>query len=175
MADINTATRLLGVIDKAIEEGTKSGAGIDVTYGQVFGLTSGLEASVYLAGARELSSDDIEAIEPSQGFRVPAHLTVAASDYVRVALDSRGHRWVEEVIPTTPYPKITLDVERGQLLAGDGLTPPVPVVSSGGVPTTSYYKPVGANNPAAVTTDGQPEWTPLATADGDIVMVKVLI
>lgn len=124
MSDINTATRLISVIDGAIERGTKSGANIEVTYGQVFGLTGGMEASVYLAGSRELSESDGGVPEPSEGFRVPAHLTVAASDYVRVAIDQRGHRWIDEVIPTSEYPKITLDVERGEILTGDGTVPP---------------------------------------------------
>lgn len=266
MPDQNTATRLLSVIDGAIEKGTRSGAGIEVTYGQVFGLTGGMEASVYLAGARELSESEGGDPEPSEGYRVPAHFAVHSSDYVRVAIDSRGHRWIEEVIPTTPYPKISIDVEGGDILVGDGTVAPIPAGVGGGTISsvvvkedgvnklvgataldfttgldasdagsgraviavdpseiklddlgtpddntdlnvsmsrhglmpkgtgatdtfyrsdgtqaavvalpTSYYKPVGANYPGAITTDGTPEWLPLATSDGDIVMVEILL
>lgn len=177
MTDLNTATRLISVIDGAIEKGTKSGANIEVTYGQVFGLTGGMEASVYLAGSRELAESDGGDAQPSEGFRVPAHLTVFASDYVRVAIDQRGHRWIEEVIPTTAYPTVSIDVVRGEILKGDGTVAPTPWGGDGGGggSPTAYYKPVGANNPAAVTTNGQPQWVPLATADGDIVMVEILL
>lgn len=127
----NDATRLLSVIQSTIDKNTKSGAGIEVTYGQVFGLSDG-EASVYLAGSRELALSEGIVAEPDSGFRVPSHLAVAASDYVRVSIDSRGHRWVDEVLPDSLYAKLVMDVNRGTILLGSGsATPDVNLYRSG--------------------------------------------
>lgn len=174
--DHNTATRLLGVVKGAVKGATKSGANIEITYGQVFGLTGGMQASVYLAGARELSSGDGGVPEPSEGFRIPAHLTVAASDYVRVSMDDRGHRWIEEVFPTSEYPQISIDVERGYLLAGDGTVPPTPVTfGGGGGGLTTMWTPIGASSPHLVTTTGEAVFVNLTTEDGQPIMGQIVI
>ncbi len=102
MGETNTATRLLGVISDKIDNSTKSGAHIEVTYGQVFGLTGPAEASVYLAGSRQLAEDDGGVPEPSEGFRVPGDIYVKPNDYVRVSMDKRGHRWIDEVFLNDP-------------------------------------------------------------------------
>lgn len=98
---MSDSDRILNVINTQIDKRIKSGAKIDITYGQVYGLTaggsSGYTASVYLAGSRELALSVGEPVTPSEGFRVPTHLFVAASDYVRVSMDDRGHRWIDEV------------------------------------------------------------------------------
>lgn len=93
----NEATRLLGVIDRMVEQRTKSGANIEVTYGQVFGV-QGTVASVYLAGSRELAESDGGIPEPSDGFRIPGYLRIVPGDYVRVSMDVRGHRWIDEYL-----------------------------------------------------------------------------
>ena len=90
------AQRILDAIDGRITKTTKSGAGIEVTYGQVYDITDGL-ASVYIIGSRELAESSGGVAEPSPDFRIPTHLTVAVSDHVRVSMDDRGDRWVDEV------------------------------------------------------------------------------
>ena len=175
--DHNTATRLLTVIKGAVSQSTKSGANIEITYGQVFGLTGGMQASVYLAGARELSVSDGGTPEPSEGFRIPAHLTVAASDYVRVAMDDRGHRWIEEVLPTSVYPKVSIDLERGYFLGGDGTVPPTPISfgGGGGGGPVVYWSPVGVSSPNLVTTTGEAVYVPLTTRDGQPIMTRLTV
>lgn len=117
----NDATRLLGVINNLVEQKTKSGAHIEVTYGQVFQL-SGSMASVYLAGSRELALADSGVPEPSEDFRVPAWMGLAASDYVRVSMDARGHRWIDEQLPTTAVGKVRINSASGVIEFGDGAT-----------------------------------------------------
>lgn len=123
MAGQSEAQRIIDVMKGIVDNTTKSGANIEVTYGQVAAVT-GREASVYLAGARELTISDGGTPEASEDYRIPSHLTVAANDYVRVSIDARGHRWIEEVFPSTSYPKISIDVERGRINFGTGATAP---------------------------------------------------
>lgn len=95
------ATRLLQVIDQSVQKGTASGAGIEVTYGQVYDIVDGF-ASVYIVGSRELAVSDGGVAEPSPDFRIPSHLTVAPEDHVRVSMDRRGDRWIDEVLAEQP-------------------------------------------------------------------------
>ena len=87
-------------MNKQIDKATKSGARIDVTYGQVYAVGSGY-ASIYIAGSRELAALEGEVAIPSEYFRVPPLFDVAASDYVRVSIDDRGHRWIDEILGPT--------------------------------------------------------------------------
>ena len=119
---LNDATRLVNVISKNIDKSVKSGAGIELTYAQVYEV-SGQECSVYLAGSREIATAMGEVIEPLQGFRIPGLFLVHAEDHVRVSIDSRGHRWVEDVIPLV-YPRLAIDPNNGGIFTGDGITAP---------------------------------------------------
>lgn len=183
------ATRVLQVVDKLVEGRTKSGAGIDVTYGQVFGLSAdGREASVYLAGSRELALSDGGVPEPSDGFRVPSQHMLFASDYVRVAIDVRGHRWIEEYIPSSPYSKVAIDHKNGRIAFGDGTVLPTNFLSLAGgefgltsqirvVRTTStqdaFYAMIATDTYARYTVraDGQLSWGP-GNAVPDISMSR---
>lgn len=148
--DFNQATRILGVIDQQIKKGTRSGAGIDVTYGQVFGVQDGY-ASVYIAGSRELAALSGEVAIPSDYFRVPAFLSVAASDYVRVSIDSRGHRWIDEVLGLT---KINaLEIEVGGQISGAS-------VAVTGAVTGSSATIGGAVNAEQYQLNGRNAWLP---------------
>jgi hypothetical protein len=95
------ATRIIQAIDGRIEGNTKSGARIEVTYGQVHDIVGDV-ASVYIVGTRELATTAGETPEPSTDFRIPTHLVVAEGDHVRVSMDDRGDRWVDEVFATQP-------------------------------------------------------------------------
>ncbi len=125
------ATRILGVMKDVIEQNTKSAAGVEITYGQVASV-SGREALVYLAGARELAISDGGTPEASEEYRIPSHMYVAANDFVRVSIDSRGHRWIDEVISSTTHPKLAIDIERGIIKMGDGTADPITVLTRTG-------------------------------------------
>lgn len=125
MVDLNSATRMLEVIGQEVQKNTKSGAGIELTYGQVFGIDApNGAASVYLAGSRELAASDGGVPEPSDDFRLPSFLNINASDYVRVSMDDRGHRWIEDVLPVSLYSKVSLDPTNGKIMWGDGTATP---------------------------------------------------
>jgi hypothetical protein len=95
------ASRIISAIETKIDQKMRSGARIELTYGQVYEV-HGAECSVYLVGSRELAESDGGVAEPSTGFRVPTHLTARTNDYVRVSMDERGDRWVEEVFADQP-------------------------------------------------------------------------
>lgn len=124
-----------------------------MTYGQVYdiqsGGSSGYYASVYLAGSRELALSAGITAEPSDYFRVPTHLTVSPDDHVRVSIDTRGHKWIDEVFADQP---------------GGG---------SSGSTDTGMWVPVTVNHPGIVTTDGLAVYVPLTTVEGDAIMAKV--
>ena len=86
---LNEATRLIKVMGEIVHAETKSGANIEVTYGEIFELSEG-EASVYLVGSRELTETDGGVPSPSEGFRVPKWMFLNDGDWVRVSLDDRG-------------------------------------------------------------------------------------
>jgi hypothetical protein len=96
------AGRLLAIMDERINKRVRSAAGVEITYGQVYDVV-GNKASVYLHGSRELSSSTGEISHPIEDFRIPTHLLVEASDYVRVSMDIRGHRWIDENLSRSPY------------------------------------------------------------------------
>lgn len=118
MTDLNSGTRFVAVIGEAIRQNTKSGANIEQTYGQVASV-QGADCSIYLAGSRELALSEGEIPEPSEGYRVPAYMAVRINDFVRVSIDARGHRWVEEVFPANQS-RLSMDVNSGQILVGGG-------------------------------------------------------
>jgi hypothetical protein len=160
----NEATRILRVVESAVAQRTRSGANIEQTYGQVFGI-SGQTASVYLAGSRELAESDGGVPEPSDGYRIPSDLFIQPDDYVRVSIDARGHRWVEEVLPTEDYPSLSLDPVRGRLMLGDGTSPPTdgqegqnPTVKDDGslaytFPTDMLFVPFVVNDPSGTVSN----------------------
>lgn len=110
------ATRFVNVIDSRIDKAIGRGTVLEVTYGDVQAV-SGRTAAVYIGG-------DTNA---SDGFRVPGWMTVNVGDRVRVSIDARGYRRIEEVLPTTTGPKLSWDVENGKLLWGDGTVEPTDV------------------------------------------------
>lgn len=109
----NEATRFVSVIDNRIGRRLGRGTVLEITYGDV-STVSGRTASVLIGG------DDNE----SQGFRIPSGLRIEPGDRVRVAIDPRGFRYVEEVLAPTNHSKMVLDAVRGQLLIGDGSAEP---------------------------------------------------
>ena len=129
---LNDASRIISVIQKIVDSKIKSGAGIEVTYGQVFATSSAYqECSVYLAGSREIAETYGELAIPTEGFRYPTLLTPYAGDYVKVSIDNRGHKWIEDIIPVN-YPKVSISPATGGLLLGDGSAPPEPADWGGG-------------------------------------------
>lgn len=147
----NDATRILAVIDSQIKKLTRSGAKIDVTYGQVAGV-SGQEASVYIAGSRELAISAGETPEPSEGFRIPSHFLVGSGNYVRVSIDERGHRWIDEVLPTTTYAKVAIDQANGQILTGDGTAEPSTPLGTSAAPTFTRVRITGTDDVTLTST-----------------------
>ena len=88
----NDAYRIIkNVIDERIAVLTKSGAGIEVTWGTVASLDAGATCSVYLPG---------ETI-PSSGFRLENGIQPNLLDPVRVSIDKRGNRWVDAVLSSS--------------------------------------------------------------------------
>lgn len=142
--DFNQATRILGVMDQQIRKGTKSGARIDVTYGQVYGVSGGY-ASVYIAGSRELAALTGEVAIPSDYFRIPTILDVAASDYVRISIDDRGHRWIDEVLGPTKINALSIAVG-GQITAAS--------VAASGAVTAGSVAATGAVTAGSVAATG---------------------
>lgn len=118
---LNDATRVLGVIDQRIEQNT--GSNITQTYGQVASV-NGEEATVWLAGSRELAVETGETAEPLDAVRIPAWMIVHVDDFCRLALVADGGAWIEEIIPRAPYARMALDITEGQIQLGDGLNAP---------------------------------------------------
>lgn len=113
----NDAYRVIkNVIDERINALTKSGAGIEVTWGTVAEITSPYTCSVYLFG---------ESL-PSEGFRLENGLKPNYLDPVRVSIDKRGNRWVDAILTdsTLPHNKLEIDVRDGEIRIGDGTVPP---------------------------------------------------
>lgn len=109
----NEATRFISVIDYRIERALGRGTVLEITYGDV-DVVNDRYASVFIGG-------DTTA---SEGFRIPSGLRVESGDRVRVVIDPRGDRYVEEVLAPTTYAKALLDPVRGEVLLGDGSTAP---------------------------------------------------
>lgn len=116
---LNEATRLVSVMDQRIAKATKVGATVETTWGEVAGVSAdGKFASAYLYG---------EESEYSANFRVPAPLAVSVGDKVKVAWNSRGERWIEQVLNTADYAKVAINPGTGEILVGDGTVPPEPL------------------------------------------------
>jgi len=112
------AQRAVNVIQSIVDSSTNNGAKFNYTPGIIeesFG-------SGYFASAYVRIDDYIEDVD------IPAGMNVAAGDYVMIAETGTGNGWIEYVLPTNDYSKLALDFERRQILSGDGLTPPVPVI-----------------------------------------------
>jgi microcystin-dependent protein len=113
----NDASRVIDVIDGRISRNTQSGAGVEYTFGTIF-LNSGSYASAYLYG-------ETDPTKASAYFALPNGLYPAAGDAVRVGMDkARGTRFIDQVFPKTPYPKIAWDLTGGRILVGDGSSAP---------------------------------------------------
>lgn len=120
----NDAYGIIEVIRKAIGQETKSGAKIEYSYGEIVDASSGYIVSAYLNGNYDSVSED---------FRVPGHLHVNTGDYAMFATDhGRGSKWIVEVLPTSLYAKIAMDINSGEILTGDGAGPPSTVFEGGG-------------------------------------------
>lgn len=113
------------VIDERIRTLTKSGAGIDYTWGTVAELSSPYECSVYLFGENL----------PSAGFKIENGIKPNLLDPVRVAIDKRGNRWIEAVYPdaTNAFSKFELDIKGALIRTGDGTVAPVARVGPTGL------------------------------------------
>ena len=128
---LNDAGRVITVVRGIIEENTESGAGIEVTYGQVDSIDANGDLLIYLAGSREMAEAEGDTADPSEGFRIHPLLHVEPDDIVRVSIDRRGHRWVDEVLLQTAYPRFQVDVNTGKVYVGDGTTVPLPAEEPG--------------------------------------------
>lgn len=136
----NDAYRVIkNVIDERISALTKSGAGIEVTWGTIAEVTSPYTCSVYLYG---------EAL-PSEGFRIENGIQPNLLDPVRVSIDKRGNRWIDAVMSdaSVAYPKLEIDVRNGEIRYGDGTTPATPPVTASSVPTGAIVPYGGATAP----------------------------
>ena len=117
--EANDASRIIGVIDNRIARKTGSLASTETTWGEVCGVTDdGKYCSAYLYGDTE---------NPSQDFRVPMDLAVNIGDKVKVAWNERGERWVYDVAIASPYKKVAINPNTGEILQGDGTVPPTPL------------------------------------------------
>lgn len=118
----NDAYRVIAnVIDERIKSLTRSGAGIEVTWGTVAAISSPYTCSVYLLGETPASD----------GFRIENGIKPNVLDPVRVSIDKRGNRWIDAVLgdSTLAYPKLEIDVRAGQIRAGTGLVPPADIIA----------------------------------------------
>lgn len=124
----NDAYRIIkNVIDERITTLTKSGAGIEVTWGTVAGIDNPPNTcSVYLPG---------ETI-PSTGFRLENGIMPNLLDPVRVSIDKRGNRWVDAILNSgsTAYAKMEIDPRDGQIRVGNGTSAPQPLVTQADLP-----------------------------------------
>jgi hypothetical protein len=115
----NDAYRIIkNVIDERIHALTRSGAGIEVTWGTVAEVSSPYSASVYLLGEGQ----------PSGEFRLENGLMPNLLDPVRVNIDKRGNRWIDAILndSTTAFNKLEIDPRGGELRLGDGTVAPAP-------------------------------------------------
>lgn len=111
----NEATRIVSIIDNRIRRALGRGTVLEHTYGEVYQVqTSAHTCSVYIGGDTN----------PSEGFRIPAGMRILGGDRVRVAIDPRGDRWVEEQILATTWPTMLFDPIRGALYTGSGASDP---------------------------------------------------
>lgn len=148
----NEATRFISVIDYRIGKALGRGTVLEITYGDV-DIVTGREVSVFIGGDTN----------PSDGFRVPSGLHVVAGDRVRVAIDPRGYRYVEEVLAPTSYAKAAIDPVRGYILFGDGTVAPSDGIYrvSAGVLGTDADLTAGAISGSSLVVSGLIESTTL--------------
>lgn len=140
---INEATRFINVIDYRIAKSLGRGTVVERTYGDV-NAVSGTTASVFIGG-------DINA---SEGFRIPSGLHVETGDRVRVTIDPRGYRYIEEVLAPTTVSKLESDPVRGRILLGDGTNPPDTTISRSAPGTVSVDGDVVIEGTAIIGPDG---------------------
>lgn len=124
---LNDASRIIDVIDNRISKNIRSGAKVEMTWGEVVSVSADNKtASAYLYG-------ETDSAYASDGFRIPDTMYLTIGDKVKVAMDySTGERWIEEVNVPTAYKKIAVSPTTGAILTGDGTVPPV---AFSGVPT----------------------------------------
>jgi hypothetical protein len=115
------ADRIKKSIERVVADATKNGAKIQHKYGTVAAI-AGAYADVYLDGDIEYASEE---------FRIPAHSAIHVGSPVRVAIPTDGNKYIEEVLPTTMYPKIAIDQEDGVIYTGDGTVAPATPLSTG--------------------------------------------
>lgn len=119
----NDAYRVIkNVIDERISMLTKSGAGIEVTWGTVASIDDAATCSVYL----------LDEGVPSSGFRLENGIKPNLLDPVRVSIDKRGNRWIDAILNdgSTAFPKMEIDPRSGEVRLGDGTVAPTPVVTT---------------------------------------------
>lgn len=132
----NDAYRVINnVIDERIRSLTKSGAGIEYTWGTVASIDSNTTCSVTLFG---------DAV-PSGEFRLNNGLMPSVGDPVMVAIDKRGNRWLDSILSSSEatYNKLEIDVRNGEIRTGDGTSAPVPLENTPPVDST-LLMPTGA-------------------------------
>lgn len=100
---------------------TRKGAMVDIRRG-IAQSSSAYMVSAYFDGENEYARGNI---------RVNSGAYVAAGDYVVVHSDAEGDAWVNEILPSTAFPKMAVDGNRGRILVGTGTAEPQDSGSSG--------------------------------------------
>lgn len=112
MAGHGDAQRIINVIRQAIKQETGNAASIEHSYGTIASISTDGTVSAYLNGNLDSTSD---------GFRLPSGVRATAGAPARFAVNrATGAKWVEEIIPTTVFPKIVLDPLDGHIYTNDG-------------------------------------------------------
>lgn len=144
----NDAYRLIAnVIDERIKALTRSGAGVEVTWGTVASVDTGETCSAYLFG------EDL----PSSGLRLENGLRPNVGDPVRISIDKRGNRWVDAILSdaTLAHPKLEIKPREGVIKTGNGLAPATPLADQFAPATIIADKPAtdaGTTYPIGVST-----------------------
>lgn len=132
------ASRIISALDSRTDRKTKDGALVTTTWGTIGALdAANKSASAYLYG-------ETDGAYMSGGFRIPDTMYLSLGDKVKVGINyATGDRWVEEVNVSSAYKKVAINATTGEILQGDGTTPPTPF---SGVPDVFKTTSTGASD-----------------------------